>query len=97
MSRYIMLVNYTDQGIRNIKSAPKRAEAARFLAKSCGAEVKELYLTLGLYDLVLLVEAENDESVARFALALDSIGNVRSVTMKAFGEQQYRKIIETLP
>lgn len=97
MSTYIMLINYTDQGIRNIKSSPKRADAARFLAKSCGADLKELFLTLGLYDLVLLVEAANDESVAKFALALDSIGNVRSVTMKAFGEQQYRNIIETLP
>ena len=97
MSTYIMLVNYTDQGIRNIKSSPKRAEAAKFLAKSCGAELKDLYLTLGLYDLVMLVEASDDESVAKFALALDSIGNVRSVTMKAFGEQQYRNIVETLP
>ena len=66
MSRYIMLINYTDQGIRNIKSSPKRAEAARFLAKSCGAELKDLYLTLGLYDVVLMVEAVDDEAVAKF-------------------------------
>ena len=97
MSTYIMLINYTDQGIRNIKSSPKRAEAAKFLAKSCGAELKGLYLTLGVYDLVLLVEASDDEAVAKFSLALDSIGNVRSFTMKAFGEQQYLNIIETLP
>lgn len=97
MFSYIMLINYTDQGIQNIKSSPKRADAARFLAKSCGAELKDLYLTMGIYDLVLMVEASEDEAVAKFSLALDSIGNVRSVTMKAFGEQTYREIIETLP
>ena len=97
MSTYIMLVNYTDQGIANVKSSPKRADAARFLAKSCGAELKDVYLTLGTYDLVLRVEAAEDEAVARFALALDSLGNVRSLTMKAFPEEQYRDIIRSLP
>ncbi len=97
MSTYIMLINYTDQGIRNIKSSPKRADAARFLAKSCGAELKDLYLTFGTYDLVAMVEASDDAAVAKFSMALDSIGNVRSVTMKAFGEQEYRDIIETMP
>ncbi len=77
MSMYVMLINYTDQGIRNIKSSPKRAEAARFLAKSCGAEVKDHFLTLGLYNLVLTVAAEDDQAVAKFSLALDAIGNVR--------------------
>ncbi|MDH3790450.1 MAG: GYD domain-containing protein [Chromatiales bacterium] len=97
MSTYIMLINYTEQGIRNIKSSPKRADAARFLAKSCGAEMKDLYLTMGMYDLVATVEAPNDEAVAKFALAIGSIGNVRSTTLKAFTEQEYRNIIETLP
>lgn len=69
-----MLINYTDLGIRNIKSSPKRADAARFLAKSCGAELKEIYLTLGTYDPVAMVEASKDEAVAKFSLALDSIG-----------------------
>ncbi len=49
MSIYVMLINYTEQGIRNIKSSPKRADAARFLAKSCGTELKDLYLTMGQY------------------------------------------------
>ena len=97
MSIYIMLMNYTEQGIRNIKGSPKRADAARVLAKSCGAEVKDLHLTMGEYDLIGIVEAEKDDAVARFALALGSIGNVRSTTLKAFTEQEYRNIIETLP
>lgn len=97
MSVFIMLIKFTDQGIQNIKSSPKRADTARFLAKSCGAEVKHIYLTLGTYDLIVIVEAAKDEAAARFALALDSIGNVRSTTMKAFTEDEYRHIIETLP
>ncbi len=97
MASYIMLLNYTEQGIRNIKGSPKRADAARFLAKSCGAELKDLYLTMGEYDLIGIVEAEKDDAVAKFALALGSIGNVRSTTLKAFTEQEYRNIIETLP
>jgi uncharacterized protein with GYD domain len=97
MSIYVMLMNYTEQGIGNIKGSPKRADAARFLAKSCGAELKDLYLTMGEYDLIAIVEAEEDDAVAKFALALGSIGNVRSTTLKAFTEQEYRTIIETLP
>jgi uncharacterized protein with GYD domain len=97
MSTYIMLMNYTEQGIRNIKGSPKRADAARFLAKSCGAELKDLYRTMGEYDLIGVVEAEKDDAVARFALALGSIGNVRSTSLKAFTEQEHRAIVETLP
>ena len=97
MSIYIMLMNYTEQGIQNIKGSPKRADAARFLAKSCGAELKHLYRTMGEYDLIGVVEAEKDDAVARFALALGSIGNIRSTSLKAFTEQEYCNIIETLP
>ena len=97
MSTYIVLANYTDQGIRNIKESPNRADAARDLAKACGAEMKDLYLTLGGHDLVVLVEAEKDDAVAKFALKVGSLGNIRTTTLKAFTEQEYRNIIETLP
>ena len=97
MTVYIMLMKWTDQGIANIRSSPKRADAARFLAKSCGAEMTDLYLTMGEFDLIAKIEADEDEAVARFALALASIGNVRCTTLKAYSEDQYRHIIETLP
>ena len=97
MSTYIMLFNYTDQGIRNIKDSPQRADAARELARTCGAEMKDFYLTMGGYDLVVTVEASNDDAVAKFALAVGSSGNVRSTTLKAFTEEEYRGIIEALP
>jgi uncharacterized protein with GYD domain len=97
MTTYVMLMKWTDQGVVNIKSSPKRADTARFLAKSCGAEIKELYLTMGEYDLIATVEAEEDEAVTRFSLALGSIGNVRCSSLKAYTEKEYQQIVETLP
>ena len=97
MSSYIMLADFTDQGIRDIKASPKRANAARDLAGACGAEMKDIYLTLGGHDFVVMVEAPNDEAVAKFALKLGALGNVRTTTLKAFTEQEYRTIVEALP
>ncbi len=97
MAKYIMLLNYTQQGIANIKESPNRAEAARGLARECGAELTDLYLTMGEHDLVAIVEAPNADAVAKFALAVGSLGNVRSKTLKAFSEDQFREIVQALP
>lgn len=97
MSGYIMLINYTDQGIRNIKDSPDRANAARELARSCGAEIKDLYLTMGGYDLVCTVDADSDEAIAKLTLALGSAGNVRTTTLRAFTEEEFKDIIASLP
>lgn len=97
MPTYINLINYTDQGIRNIKDSPKRLDAAKKLLKELGGEMKAFYLTLGTYDIVTVTEAPNDEVVAKFVLALASAGNVRTNTLKAFPEAEYRKIISGLP
>ncbi len=97
MARYIALINYTDQGIRHVKDSPKRLDAARDLAKSLGAEITDFYLTMGAYDLVLIVEAPDDQAVAKFVLTAGALGNVRSTTMKAFTEGEYRELIGALP
>lgn len=97
MATYLVLGNYTEQGIKNIKDSPKRLDAARDLAKSMGAEFKEFYLTLGAYDFVTVVEAPSDAIAARFALAAASRGAVRTTTLKAFPEKEYRDIISKLP
>jgi len=97
MPTYISLISYTDQGIRNVKDSPKRLDAARKLLKELGGEMKAFYLTLGTYDIVTVTEAPNDEVVAKFVLALASAGNVRTNTLKAFPEAEYRKIIQGLP
>ncbi len=97
MAKYILLLNYTQQGIAKIKDSPHRAEAARALARECGAEMKELYLTLGDHDLVAHVEADSDEAIARFALAVGSQGNVLTKTLRAFTEDEFREIVQSLP
>jgi uncharacterized protein with GYD domain len=96
MARYILLVNWTDQGIRNVKESPKRLDAARGVAKSLGVEIAEFYMTMGDHDMVLVMEAPNDEAVAKFALRTGSAGNVRTKTLKAFAEAEYRSIVGSL-
>ena len=97
MSTYFILANWTEQGIKAVKTSPKRLSAAKRLAKDCGVKFKSFHMTLGQYDAIVSVEAPNDEAVARFALALGSAGNIRTTTLKGFTEQEYRKIIESLP
>ena len=97
MPTYIALVDYSDQGIRNIKDSPKRLDAAKKMLKDMGGEVKQFYLTMGAHDIVTVIEAPSDETVAKFVLVLGAAGNVRTTTMKAFTEAEYRKLISTLP
>ena len=93
MARYIALLNWTDQGIKNIKESPGRLDAARAAAKRIGVEIKDFYMTIGAYDMAIIVEAPDDEAMARFALTTGMGGNIRTTTMKAFTEDAYRKII----
>ena len=97
MATYITLLKYTEQGIKSIKESPSRLEKARQLLKSLGGELKSFHLVQGRYDAVVVVEVPNDEVMAKFALATSSQGNVRSETMRAFNEEEYRKIVSGLP
>jgi uncharacterized protein with GYD domain len=96
MARYIMLTNWTEQGIKNVKDSPKRLDAAKALAKKLNGEIVEFYMTTGAHDMVVMLEAPDDEAAAKFALSLGSGGNVRTTTLKAFSEQSYRSIIGSL-
>ena len=93
MATYLMLLNWTDQGIRNVKESPKRLDAAKKTAKDMGGEVKAFYMLQGSYDLALIVEMPHDEKLAAFVLKAGSAGNVRTTTLKAYSEEEYRKII----
>lgn len=97
MPRFILSLNWTDQGIRSVKDAPKRAQAARELAKKVGVEIKEVYLTSGADDLLVIVDTANGDNVAKFALALGSLGNVRTRTARAWPESEFQKLISELP
>ena len=96
MAQYIMLANWTDQGIRNVKDSPGRLDAARQQWKKHGVEITAFYMTMGSHDMVTILEAPNDEAVAKVALALGSAGNLRTTTLKAFNEAEYRQIVQTL-
>jgi len=97
MITYISLVNYTDQGIKSVKESPKRVDAVRGLAEKLGGKMTSVYLTMGAYDIVAISEFPDAETAAKFALTLGALGNVRTTTLQAFGEDQFRKIVATLP
>ena len=96
MPTFILTLNWTDQGIRAVKQAPKRGKAAKELAKKLGIEVKQTYLTSGEHDLLLIVETPSADNVAKFALATGSLGNVRTSTARAWSETEYHKLISEL-
>jgi len=97
MATYIMLFQFTQQGIQNIKESPTRVEAAKKAFRAIGAEVKEFYLVMGRYDTVFVLEAPDDDTAAKAALAIGSLGNVRTETLRAFTEDEYKRIIADLP
>ena len=97
MPTYVSLVRYSDQGIRNIKESPARLEAAKKAARAAGAEIKSFLLALGTYDIILTVDAPNDETAMKLLLTLGSLGNVRTDTFRVFNETEFRKLIGSLP
>jgi len=96
MATYISLLSFTDQGIRNIKESPKRADAVKALAKKMGVTIKEVYWTLGHYDLVVVMEGD-DEAVTSTLLKIASLGNVRSETLRAFSAVEVGRIVGNIP
>ncbi len=93
MGTYIALSSFTDQGIRSIKDTTKRADAVKEAAKKFGANMTQIYWTLGKYDLVVVIEASNDESATAFALAIAAAGNVRMQTLRAFSRDEMNGIL----
>ena len=97
MPTYVVLVNWTDQGIRTVKESPRRLDATRKAIEAAGGKLLGFYLTMGKYDEVLIVEGPSDEVAATLALSAGSEGNVRTETLKAFREAEYRGIIAKIP
>ena len=97
MPTYISLIQFTQQGISSIKESPKRVDVARKAFEQAGGNLKDFYLVMGEYDIVIVSEAPNDEAAAKISLALGAKGNVRTRTSRAFTEAEYRKLVEGLP
>jgi len=93
MARYVGLITWTDQGIRNFKDTAKRGEAFASLLEGLGGKVVELYWTLGAYDLVGIIEAPDDETATAAMLKLGALGNVRTTTLRAFDSDEVARIV----
>ncbi len=96
MPYYVLLVNWTEQGIRNVKGTVERTDDVARLAEKHGGRLVQSYWTVGPYDLVAIGEAPDDESASAFALELGSAGNVRTTTMRAYDRDQMSGIIQRL-
>jgi uncharacterized protein with GYD domain len=96
MATYIVLNTFTDQGIRNVRETTSRADAVRDMAKKFGVTVKEVYWTLGSYDVVTIFEAADEQSITALSLAIGSAGNVRTQMLRAFTKEEMKPIISKL-
>ena len=97
MPTYISLLQYTDQGIQKIKESPARLDHAKKGYEAAGGKIKDFFLVMGEFDLVIVAELPNDEAVAKLTLTLGSAGNIRCRTMRALNEAEFRKIVQSLP
>ena len=93
MVTYVVLANFTDQGIRNAKDSPKRAEAFKEMAKTFGVTVKDLFWTQGQYDIITIVETPDEFSVMALNLSLGALGNIRTESMRAFSAADMKEIV----
>lgn len=96
MPTYIALANWTDRGAQHVKESPQRVDIAKKALVEMGGEFRQIFMTLGDYDLVLIYEAPDDAVAARFLLLLGQLGTLRTRTLKAFPEAAYREIILSL-
>jgi uncharacterized protein with GYD domain len=93
MATYILLANFTEQGMRGVKDTVKRADAVREAAKKFGVNMKEIYWTMGQYDIVVVAEAADDASISAYALATGMAGNIRGQTMRAHTRDEMNAVL----
>jgi uncharacterized protein with GYD domain len=96
MPSYILLVRWTSQGLQKVKESPSRLEAGRKAFEAAGVKLKEFYMVMGRYDMVTIVEAPDDATLAKATLSLASKGNLQTETLRAFTESEYKKILSGL-
>jgi len=97
MQTYIILMNLTDQGIKNVKEAPARIEMTSKALEAAGGRMVGFYATMGLYDYVVIAEGPDDETAFIQLLTLGMLGNARTITLKAFTQKQFTDIVKKLP
>src|SRR5207244_11845582 len=96
MAMYISLIQFTEQGIRNVKDTVKRGDAAIGEAEKMGMKIIEEFWTMGAYDVVVMFDAPNDETMSAFLLKIGSMGNVKRQTLRAFRKQEMEDVLAKL-
>ncbi len=97
MPAYVTLCKYTQQGLANVKSSPERMKENAAALKQFGGRFIGQWLTLGEYDIVAITEFPDDQTAAAAVLALARGGNITTVTLKAFSEDEFAQIVSKLP
>ena len=96
MPRYVVLVNWTEQGIKNVKQTIERTDSGGDIARKHGLKLEQAYWTVGAYDMVTVFEAPDDEALSAHLLEIGSLGNVRTTTLRAYDEEEMSGIIRKL-
>ena len=96
MTTYVCLANWTQKGIENVKESPDRLDAAREALEEQGVTLRDFYMTVGQYDFVMTLEASDDAALAKSLLGVAQAGSVRTTTLRAFSESEYREIVGSL-
>jgi uncharacterized protein with GYD domain len=97
MATYVVLVNFTDQGVRYIRQTTERAKGLINAAAKLSIKIKDIYWTMGNYDAVFMAEATDDETMTAFAASMGALGNIRTQTMRAFSAEEMNEIIRKIP
>lgn len=97
MPTYLCLCNWTQKGIENVKESPHRLDAAKATFREFGVEMKAFYMTSGRYDMAIIVEAKDESALAKAMLVQGAKGGIRTETLRAFTEDEYRRVISSLP
>lgn len=97
MATYVVLVNFTEQGIRHIRQTTERAKQLVNAAANLGITIKDIYWTMGAYDAVFTADGPDDDTMTALAVSMGSIGNIRTQTMRAFSADEMKRILDKLP
>lgn len=96
MPKYILLVDWTAAGVIALRESPARLDKARDMAKAVDATIEQIYMVMGDHDVIVVMDGPNDDAIAKFVLRLAAGGSVRTKTLKAFTEDEYRSILGAL-
>jgi uncharacterized protein with GYD domain len=96
MPRYVVLVSWTEQGVRNVKETLERTDSGGEIAEKHGLKLEQAYWTVGPYDMVAIFEAPDDEALSAHLLEIGSLGNVRTTTLRAYDEEEMSRILRRL-